>query len=240
MAKSMDIIVDQSWTALTAEGFCGAAPLSHIQQKRLRAIAELGRQMLAASLCALLITTAQGDLYAQQSPFNTGSAQSVPATGPNLPAQGQGQPLAADQLDQLVAPIALYPDALVAQVLAASTYPTQVVEADRWRQAQGSASAEQIATGANGENWDPSVKALTAFPTVLAQMDKNLAWTTDLGNAYYNQPHDVIDAVQTMRQRAQSSGALQSTQQQTVSDNSGSIVIEPANPNVVYVPVYNP
>ncbi len=139
-----------------------------------------------------------------------------------------------------MAPIALYPDALVAQILAASTYPTQVVEADRWVQAQGNAPADQIAAGANAQPWDPSVKALTAFPSVLAQMDRNMQWTTDLGNAYYNQPQDVMDAVQQMRQRAQQAGSLDSTQQQTVSNDSGQIAIAPANPQVVYVPVYNP
>jgi len=152
----------------------------------------------------------------------------------------QGQPLAAEQLNQLVAPIALYPDALVAQILAASTYPMQVVEADRWVQAQGNAPADQIAAAANAQQWDPSVKALAAFPSVLSQMDRNLQWTTDLGNAYYNQPQDAMNAVQVMRQRAQQAGSLQSTPQQTVTDDSGQIAIAPANPEVVYVPVYNP
>jgi hypothetical protein len=143
-------------------------------------------------------------------------------------------------LDQLVAPIALYPDALVAQVLAASTYPTQVVEADRWLQAQGNAPAAQIAAGADTHNWDPSVKALAAFPTVLAQMDKNLQWTTDLGNAYYNQPQDVMDSVQAMRQKAQAAGHLRTSPQQTVTNADGAITIAPANPTVVYVPAYDP
>ncbi len=150
------------------------------------------------------------------------------------------QPLNADQLEQLVAPIALYPDALVAQVLAASTYPTQVADADRWRQAQGYAPSEQIAAGAAAQNWDPSVKALTAVPQVLAEMDRNARWTTDLGNAYYNQPQDVMQAIQLMRQRAQAAGNLQNTPQQTVSYDQGNIELAPANPQVVYVPAYNP
>jgi hypothetical protein len=152
----------------------------------------------------------------------------------------QGQPLEAQQIEQLVAPIALYPDALVAQILAAATYPTQVVEADQWRQQQGNASPDQIAAAANAQQWDPSVKALTAFPSVLSQMDHNMQWTADLGNAYYNQPQDVMDAVQRMRQRAQAAGSLQDTQQQTISEGDGGIEIAPANPDVVYVPVYNP
>jgi len=150
------------------------------------------------------------------------------------------QPLSASQLEQLVAPIALYPDALVAQILAASTYPQQITDADRWRQELANAPTEQIAAEADAQPWDPSVKALTAFPQVLAQMDRNLQWTTDLGNAYYNQPEDVLEAVQVMRRRARDAGNLQSTQQEIVRDNEGYIELAPANPQVVYVPSYNP
>jgi hypothetical protein len=154
--------------------------------------------------------------------------------------QPQMQPLNAQQLEQLVAPIALYPDPLVAQVLTASTYPAQVADADRWRQSQGYAPAEQIAAGAEVQNWDPSVKALTAFPQVLAEMDRNMRWTRDLGNAYYNQPQDILQAVQVMRQRAQAAGNLETTPQETVSYDQGNIEVAPANPQVVYVPAYNP
>jgi hypothetical protein len=196
-------------------------------------IGQLTRRGLAIVLSGVMIMIPMG----QDSAF----AQSVPPPAADNGQQApQAQPLSADQLDQLVAPIALYPDALVAQVLAAATYPTQVVEADRWRQSQGNASAEQIAAGADAQNWDASVKALTAFPTVLAQMDKNIQWTTDLGNAYYNQPQDVMDSVQAMRQKAQSAGQLRSTPQLAVSNDGGAIQIAPANPTVVYVPVYNP
>jgi Protein of unknown function (DUF3300) len=201
---------------------------------------ETGKQALAALLCALLLPMSQIDLYAQEGTTAAQSQQGPPPAGPNAGAQAQAQPLTPDQLNQLVAPIALYPDALVAQILGASTYPTQVVEADRWRASQASATPQQIATEANNQNWDPSVKALTAFPTVLAQMDKNLEWTTNLGNAYYNQPQDVMDAVQAMRHRAQSSGNLKSTSQQAVSTVNDNIVIAPATPTVVYVPAYNP
>jgi hypothetical protein len=160
---------------------------------------------------------------------------------PSVPqGYGQMQPLNAQQLEQLVAPIALYPDPLVALVLAASTYPAQVAYADRWRQAQGYAPEEQIAAGADAQNWDPSVKALTAFPQVLSEMDRNMRWTTDLGNAYYNQPQDTLEAVQVLRQRAQAAGNLQNTPQQTVSYDQGNIELAPANPQVVYVPAYNP
>jgi hypothetical protein len=165
-------------------------------------------------------------------------------SGPTYPqaeyGQPQAQPLDAVQLEQLVAPIALYPDRLVAQVLAASTYPNQVADADQWRQTQRYASPDQIAAGADVQNWDPSVKALTAFPQVLAQMDRNLQWTTDLGNAYYNQPQDVLEAVQVMRRRAQQAGNLQSTPQQAVHYEQGYVQLMPVNPQVVYVPTYNP
>ena len=155
-------------------------------------------------------------------------------------ASAPAQPLHAVQLEQLVAPIALYPDTLVAQVLAASTYPGQVVDADHWRQTQGYASPDEIVAGADVQNWDPSVKGLTAFPQVLGQMDRNLQWTTDLGNAYYNQPQDVLEAVQLMRRRAQAAGTLQSAPQQAVHYDHGYIELMPVNPQVVYVPTYNP
>src|SRR6202035_4078194 len=112
----------------------------------------------------------------------------------------------------------------------------QLVDADRWRQAQGSAYSDQIAAGANQQPWDPSVKAMTAFPQVLAEMDKNLQWTTELGNAYYNQPQEIFAAVQIMRQRAQAAGNLQNTPQEAVSYNQGNILLAPVNPQQVYVP----
>jgi uncharacterized membrane protein YgcG len=181
----------------------------------------------------------QGPPPQDQGAPDQGAPQDQGAPPPDQGAP-QGQPLSAEELGQMVAPIALYPDALVAQILAASTYPTQVVEADRWVQSQGNMPADQLGAAANSQSWDPSVKALIAFPSVLAQMDKNIQWTTDLGNAYYNQPDDVMAAVQGMRAKAQASGNLHNTPQQVVSDNGGNIVIAPANPEVVYVPVYNP
>ncbi len=161
---------------------------------------------------------------------------------PSAPQYGynQQQGLSPDQLEQLVAPIALDPDPIVALVLAASTYPQQVQQADQWRQAQGNAAPEQIVYGADQQNWDPSVKALTAFPQVLAEMDQNIQWTYALGNAYYNQPQDILQAIQIMRQRAQAAGNLQSSPQESVSYDQGNIQLMPANPQVVYVPSYNP
>jgi hypothetical protein len=170
----------------------------------------------------------------------------------NLPAHQDPQAPAQDsqastytqqtpeQLQQLVAPIALYPDSLVAQILAASTFPEQVVEADRWVQAHPDLKGDALAQAVDQQPWDPSVKALAAFPSVLGNMDKNLSWTSSLGDAYYNQEQDVTDAVQVMRQRAQQAGTLQSTSQQTVEKQGSTIVIQPTSPEVVYVPAYNP
>jgi hypothetical protein len=149
-------------------------------------------------------------------------------------------PTSPDELDQLVAPIALYPDALVAQIVAAASYPTEVVEADRWIQQNSGLRGEELAKAADSQSWDPSVKALTQFPSVLATMDRNLSWTSALGEAYVDQPENVLDAVQAMRQRAQQAGNLESTPQESVTTEGQMIVIQPADPEVVYVPEYDP
>jgi len=173
--------------------------------------------------------------YGQQ----TGYGQQ-PGYGQQLGAM-PAQALNAEQLEQLVAPIALYPDTLVAQIMAASTYPAEIAAADQWVRSMAGAPPEQIAAGANAQTgWDPSVKALTAYPQVLAMMNQNLQWTTALGNAYYNQPQDLMETLQVLRQRAQSAGNLQSTPQEQVSNQQGYIAVAPANPEVVYVPTYNP
>ena len=145
-----------------------------------------------------------------------------------------------EELQQLVAPIALYPDALVAQILAASTYPTQVVEADRWMQDHTGLHGDELAKAVNKQSWDPSIKALTQFPSVLENMDKNLSWTSSLGDAYTNQPQDVTDAVQTLRQQARNAGHLDSNAQENVTTQGDTIVIEPVDPDVVYIPAYDP
>src|SRR5882672_3646059 len=145
-----------------------------------------------------------------------------------------------EQLQQLVAPIALYPDALVAQILAASAYPTEIVEADRWVQRHSDLKGQQLAQAVDQQSWDASVKAVAQFPSVLGNMDKNLSWTSSLGDAYVNQQQDVLDAVQTMRKRAQQAGNLKTTPQENVVNQGQTIVIQPANPDVVYVPTYDP
>jgi hypothetical protein len=144
------------------------------------------------------------------------------------------------QLDQLVSPIALYPDALVAQILTACTYPDQVAGADNWVHQNMGLPPDQRAALADGMPLDPSVKALTAFPSVLDNLARNYNWTAQLGNAYYNQPGDVMNAVQATRFQAQQAGLLASTPQQRVYADNGVVVIAPVNPGLVYVPYYDP
>jgi len=181
----------------------------------------------------------QTQQYGQQPAYDDqGQAAGQGAYAPQQPV---AQPFAAEQLEQLVAPIALYPDSLVAQILAGSTYPAQVIAADNWLHSLGYASPDQVAFGADAQaNWDPSIKALTAFPQVLDLMNRDLHWTTDLGNAYYNQPQDVLQTIQIMRRRAEDAGTLRSTPQEAVYSQQGYIQLAPTNPEVVYVPAYNP
>jgi hypothetical protein len=230
-------------------------PTARRTMRGLSAIAaDSAKRSLALALAGLMVPlgVAPFTAYGQEAPPPPPDQQAQPAdqAPPPLdqdapPAEDQAPPqqynaLSPDQLNQLVAPIALYPDSLVAQVLAAATYPAQVADADRFDAANQGVAPEQLSQMANSQPWDPSVKALTAFPSVLNQMDKNLDWTTQLGNAYYNQPQDVMNAVQQDRQQAYNSGQLRSTPQEYVQDNPGDVVIEPVNPAVIYVPYYNP
>ena len=165
---------------------------------------------------------------------STAAAQPASATGTSLRS--------AAQLDQLVAPIALYPDPLVAQILMAATYPAEVVEADRWLQnpANAALNRDALTAALQQQSWDPSVKSLVSFPQLLHMMDANLQWTEQLGDAFLAQPADIMDAVQGLRQRAQAADALASTPQLMVSTDDQEIMIESANAEIVYVPVYNP
>ena len=188
------------------------------------------RQGIAVSLswCLLLVGVGDGSrLSGQRSAF--------PQQGP--PQAAQQSP---EQLQQLVAPIALYPDALIAQILAAATYPAEVVAAEQWMAQNKDLTGESLAKEVDKQSWDPSVKALTQFPAVLANMNQNLAWTSELGDVYANQQQDVTSAIQTMRQRAQQAGNLKTTPQEKVRNQGQSIEIEPAAPDVVYVPQYDP
>jgi Protein of unknown function (DUF3300) len=167
------------------------------------------------------------------------ASRESPANLQQETAPTSGTP-SAKELQQLVAPIALYPDKLVAQVLAGSTYPTQIVEAERWMQEHKNLQGKELAQAVNQQIWDPSIKALTEFPQVLDNMSKNLSWTSALGDAYVNDPKGVMSAIQVLRKDAQHAGNLKNTPQQTVSTEGQTIIIEPANPEVVYVPTYSP
>jgi len=154
---------------------------------------------------------------------------------------GQGVPLTADELQQLAAPIALYPDALVAQVLAAATFPDQVAAAESWIQYHNYLTGSTLMAAVDAQPWDPAIKALSQFPSVLADMAKNLTWTSSLGEAYHTQSADVMTAIQVLRAKAYAVGNLKSSQQLVVVQQSPQvIVIQPVNPQVVYVPMYNP
>lgn len=146
------------------------------------------------------------------------------------------------QLDQLLAPIALYPDPLLAQVLMASTYPLEVVEAARWMQQGNNASltGAQLEGALSAMDWDPSVKSLAPFPQVLQMMNANLEWTEALGNAFVAQQADVTTSVQRLRQQAMAAQTLQTTAQETIFIQGGMVLIEPTNPQIVYVPYYDP
>ncbi|WP_248555988.1 DUF3300 domain-containing protein [Paraburkholderia terrae] len=144
------------------------------------------------------------------------------------------------QLDSLTAPIALYPDALLAQVLMASTFPQDVTAAAAWSKANSQYKGDDAVKAVASEPWDPSVQSLVAFPQVLATMDSKPDWVTQIGNAFLAQPNDVMDSVQRLRKQAQSSGNLKSSEQQKVIVEQSTIQIVPANPQVVYVPTYNP
>ena len=154
---------------------------------------------------------------------------------------GQGAPLSADELQQLLAPIALYPDSLVAQILGAATFPDQIAAAAGWLQQNSALTGTALMQAVDKQPWDPSVKALTQFPSVLDNLAKNLSWTSSLGEAYHTQAADVMSAIQVLRAKAKAAGNLKSGTQITVVQESPQvIVIQPANPQVVYVPVYNP
>jgi hypothetical protein len=184
--------------------------------------------------CALLPWAALADSYPQQN-F---PQQSVPQQ--NIPQQT----LTPDQLDNLVSPIALYPDPLLGQLLAASTYPLELVEEQQWLQQNRNLQGRALVDAARQQNWDPSVQVLAAFPDVVAMLNRDIRWTTDLGNAFLTQQADVMNAIQSLRVRAQNNGRLATTPQQVVTDDlqngQTAVRIEPANPQVVYPPVYNP
>jgi len=178
-------------------------------------------------MISLILAVGPSSGYANEEPGPGGAADSTP--------------MSAQQLNSLVAPIALYPDPLVAQVLSAATFPDQVAVADYWLQENKSLSGQPLMQAVDKLSWNASVKALTQFPSVLHNMAQNLTWTSTLGEAYHNQPGQVMSAIQTLREQAKAAGHLKSSSEITVSQQSPQVItIEPANPQVVYVPQYNP
>jgi uncharacterized protein DUF3300 len=199
-------------------------------------IAKWMKQTMSMVVCStLMIAGAPTELLQAQNASQPAPASQGSSTPPTV------APLTSSQLDALVAPIALYPDALVAQVLAAASYADEVAFADLWLAQNQNLQGTALTQAVDQQSWDPSVKALTQFPSVLHNLAKNLSWTSSLGQAFENQQSDVMAAVQFMRAEAQAAGTLQSSPQiKVVQQSPQTIVIEPANSNVVYVPQYNP
>src|SRR5262252_2061107 len=165
--------------------------------------------------------------------------RAVPATSPQDTAK-----IPSDQLDSLVAPIALYPDSLLSQTLVAATYPLEIIQLQQWLDKNKNLKDQALADAVKKQNWDASVQALALLPDVVKRLSENIKWTTDLGNAFLAQQSDVMEAVQRMRKKAQDTGNLKSSEQQKVEtkviESKPTIIIEQANPQVVYVPSYNP
>src|SRR5437667_1048452 len=208
--------------------------------------AQIGDRISAAFFALVLFWLGPCVVFAQQteSPASTQQAQSqVMTTTTNEPSPAEKIP--PGQLDSLVAPIALYSDPLLAQTLAASTYPLEIIQLEQWLERNKNLKDKALADAVEKQPWDPSVQGLVEFPDVVQRMAGNVQWTTDLGNAFLAQQSDVMDAVQRMRAKAQGTGNLKTSAQQkvetqTVAGGKQVIVVEPANPDVVYVPSYDP
>jgi len=181
-----------------------------------------------------------------QKPASTGTAQEaqtgIPKEVDKDVQESEKPPLRPEELDQLLASIALYPDDLIAQVLSATTYPVEVVQAARFAKENAKLQGEKLMAAAKGKDWDPSVKAMLQFPDVLKMMDEKLEWTTKVGDAFLSQRREVMDSVQRLRRKANEAGNLKTTKEQKVivEEQTQTIVIQPASPQVVYVPTYNP
>ncbi len=187
---------------------------------------------LVAVLCAALLLPGEALALPQAAAATAGAADQ---DAPKLPP---------DQLDALVAPVALYPDDLLAQVLAASTYPLEVIQLQQWLTKNKGLKDKALVDAVGKQPWDPSVQGLASLPDVVKRLADDIQWTTDLGNAFLAQQSDVMDAVQRMRKKAQGTGALASNKQQKVEtkvvEEKTVIIVQPADPQVVYVPTYNP
>ena len=213
----------------------GRVPQAHGTARVVALAMVIGLGAVAANLDAA---------QSSQSPPAAKSSASPPAQN-QAPAQNQSVKISPDQLDSLVAPIALYPDPLLAQVLAASTYPLEIVQLQQWLKKNPGLKDKALADAVSKQPWDPSVQSMAALPDLVKRLADDIQWTTDLGNAFLAQQKDVMDAVQRMRKKAEAKGTLKSNEQQkvetqTVPSGQQVIVIEQANPQVVYVPSYDP
>ncbi len=198
---------------------------------------------LIRGVASLLIGPTAASLA--QTPAPPPAYEPAPAAPPAAPGpEAQPPKFTQAELDHLLAPVALFPDALLAQLLPAAAYPLEIVQAHRWLERNAAAVAKQDFSGADAQNWDPSVKAMVRFPTVLEKMNDDLDWTRNLGDAIVNQPQEVAETIQRLRFEAQQAGALKSSDQlNVVTRKDGArdvIVIESPNPEVVYVPRYDP
>lgn len=200
-------------------------PIPHLMRVGIRSALVL--------VCALALVPGDSLAYLPATRFAT-----------EVPPQEQSLPSPRDQLDSLVAPIALYPDALLAQVLVASTYPLELIQLQQWLARNSGVMDQALADAVSKQPWDPSIQALAGLPDVVKRLTDDIAWTTDLGNAFLSQQGDVMDAVQRMRRKAQDKGTLATTEQQKVEtrviENKSVIVIEQSNPEILYVPSYDP
>jgi hypothetical protein len=192
-------------------------------------------QILVATICALSIMNGDSLAYA---------VQNQPAQAAASPAEEPAPKIPNDQLDALVAPIALYPDPLLSQVLVASTYPLEIIQLQQWLAQHKDLKDKALVDAVMKEGWDPSIQGMAALPDAVKQLAENIKWTTDLGNAFLAQQSDVMDAVQRMRAKAKDAGNLKSNEQMKVEtkvvESKTVVVIEQAKPEVIYVPSYNP
>jgi hypothetical protein len=195
-------------------------------------------RVLAYAMCASLVIE---PVALAQQPAPAAGATAAPAAGQSKPS---GKTFSQQDLDELMAPIALYPDALLAQVLMASTYPLEVVEAARWQKANSTLKDKALEDALQKVEWDPSVKALTAVPQVLTMMNEKLDWTTKLGDAFLAQQEELLKTAQSLRKKAEEAGNLKTSKEMTVkkeTENSVQVIkIEQPDPQTVYVPTYNP
>jgi hypothetical protein len=206
-------------------------------------------QSLVAAGCVAMLIAGEGLLFAQSTtptatPAPAAATTPTAATAPADPAEPEEAKLPPEQLESLVAPIALYPDTLLAQALVASTYPLEIVQLQQWMVKNKDLKDQALTDAVTKQPWDPAIQGMAEIPDLLKRLADDIQWTTELGNAFLAQQSDVMDAVQRMRKKATGTGALVTNEQQkvetTVVEEKTVIIVESSNPEVIYVPSYNP